>query len=1609
MSDVQTTLRLNDQASSVLRSVSSAAKQTQSQLQQTGRAIDQAFKSTAPNSFANSASSAMSRVTSSAENLGNAIDDIFDDVDTGFGQDLASGFQSASRGAEEFKDSAEEAGDALKDVADNAEDLGESIDSIDGGGAGLDEVADDAENAGSAMNEASGQALNLEGALRKLFAAISVAAIANQVKQFVSDSIELGKNYTATMSEVAAISGATGAEYEMLEATARQYGATTIFSASEAAEALKYMSLAGWDANQSASALGGVLNLAAASGMELGQASDMVTDYLSAFGMQADQAGYFADMLSYAQSHSNTSAQQLGEAYLNSAANMHAAGQDIETTTSLLEAMANQGTKGARAGTQLAAIMRDITNGMEDGAIKIGETSVAVQDQYGNFRDLTDILTDVESAVDGMGSAERSAALAATFTADSTKGINQILTEGMENIAQYEEDLRGSAGSAEKAADTMTDNLQGDMANMNSAFEEMQLQVFEGLEGMLRDGAQYLTSTVIPILTEWVPQAISTVGEVIGKIGNALKPVFESILKNPKAVGTALTALGSGLLVFKTMSAVPGIITNIGSAITKLGAALMANPYAAAAAAIVAAIILIKNAIEDYNNLQIENSLESRFGDIELSEPDIQELASRIIGVEWVANINLALGEFENAEEFHEEAEQALQENEKILWIASVETQLKRAEEEDPTETLIASLQELLDGKTDSNGLEFTANVPTTIEPGTQEQDLAEQLVDLINAAITGASAEELDEYAAKVATSIDPDGDQATLTADLVDWANAVVSGASGEELDDYTGTVTVDLTPEESDTFYGALQRVVTGMTETKLEESPIWKDTLSIELTPEMAEDFKSNIEEFLNAKTEELSSLTFAAKTSMETVLGDKAGEAMIAQMQTWAAQDTAELDGLSESLTALVEQALEDGVLDVEEQAAIDILQQKINNILSGWKQSQAEAEWQLLETKWSGADLTSGSFMQLVEEMHTQRTSAMEALDADTLEMYSVFNGWQNSGKITADQNTQLHDLWNQNYLNMEAEALARGVTFATNTLSDTYGDVVKDNLTRLDEGAGEAIALWSEYAGKTGIDEAYDASIRESLMSMDPVTLMGGVTGGADLGALQELYKSMEPDVSDMQTLLDRYRETGTKIPQALTDAFNDAINVGAASGDESAAWQKYANSIVESGNQELINAFADADGVFAQALPELKDALDRALYNAENSVESADLSEFFNKVLGLEDGEAQIDVAKLADLLESVGVDISEYMEANGIDVDASNTKINLKDLNINEVAEYAGLQATGNAIEIDGGEILIEYEVVTGDTMENIAAQVGVTLEELESYNQQIIDEHGSFDLIYPGDLIYVPEVVSDDEGIAEEAGAAADEAAATAQAAADEADSEVETTITQNTTYEAGDVDTSQVGTAAQDAADSEFANTIDTTGTVDVTLDETDNVPEVYSTVDSAITTAFSAGFSASATVNVTLTANYSLANPTATIEFGGGAEGSATVTASLHALGGLFDEAHLGIVAEEGPEYIIPMNGSDESLAMWQDAGSMLGAFDGPIQTSPSGDLQGGNSGGETSGGTRDINLNINGSGSMTVSSNMSKDDVVDIIMENIRDAVIAIIQQEILTEGAGV
>lgn len=399
--------------------------------------------------------------------------------------------------------------------------------------------------------------------------ATGIKVMIDGLKELGMATIGVGSDFSTSMSQVQAISGASADELAQLEATAREFGSTTVFSASESAQALKYMSLAGWDAEQSSKALGGVLNLASAGAMDLAQASDLVTDYMSAFGISAEKSAYFADVLAYAQGNANTSVEQLGQAFQNASANMSASGQDFETTTALISAMSNQGLKGARAGTALSAMMRDLTAKMENGKIAIGDTVIEVQDAEGNFRDLTDILKDVETATNGMGNAQKASALQSVFTADSIKGINLVLNEGVDSIAGFEEELRNSTGTAEEMADIMSDNLAGDVKEARSALEELALKLYDKLEPALRDGMDAVKD-IIAGFDEWLgdpknQKAIENLAKGIGDfVENGLKflqTAFQWILDNGATLTTILTGIGTAFLVFKIGGAIMTLVS----------------------------------------------------------------------------------------------------------------------------------------------------------------------------------------------------------------------------------------------------------------------------------------------------------------------------------------------------------------------------------------------------------------------------------------------------------------------------------------------------------------------------------------------------------------------------------------------------------------------------------------------------------------------------------------------------------------------------------------------------------------------------------------------------------------------------------------------------------------------------------------------------------------------------------------------------------------------------------------------------------------------------------------------------------------------------------------
>ena len=457
----------------------------------------------------------------------------------------------------------------------------------------------------------------LKGILANL-ATAGIAVAAGAVKDFCGQVVEIGKTFESSMSKVSALSGATGEDLATLEAKARELGATTTFSASQAADALGYMALAGWDTQQMLDGVGSVLTLAQAGEMELAAASDLVTDYLSAFNMEASETARMVDVLAYAQANANTTVEGLGMAFKNCAANANAAGMDVETTSAAIAMMANQGLKGSEAGTALNAVLRDMTAKMEDGAIAIGDQSIAVMDAEGNYRDFTDILRDVQAATDGMGEAEKAAALQNTFTADSIKGLNLMLNAGADEMSGFREELYGCAGTAEETAKTMTDNLGGDIAAMGSALEELSLKIYDYLQEPLRSAVQFITGTVVPGIEgfmAWLTTGTQQFDEFGNVVGETASPIQQAISTLQDMV-PVLAAVGGALLAYKTYSLAVtaaekarAVVTGVvDKATALLNGTMRLNPIGIVITligALVAAFVYLWNTSEEFRNFWI--------------------------------------------------------------------------------------------------------------------------------------------------------------------------------------------------------------------------------------------------------------------------------------------------------------------------------------------------------------------------------------------------------------------------------------------------------------------------------------------------------------------------------------------------------------------------------------------------------------------------------------------------------------------------------------------------------------------------------------------------------------------------------------------------------------------------------------------------------------------------------------------------------------------------------------------------------------------------------------------------------------------------------------------
>lgn len=392
-------------------------------------------------------------------------------------------------------------------------------------------------------------------------------------------ALQVGMDFDASMSNVYGLMSSLNLSQEQMDAlrdTAREMGATTKFSASEAADAMGYMALAGWDDAQVIAGIPGVLNLAAAANMDLAKASDIVTDTMTPFGMAAERAGEAADVFAYAQANSNTTVEALGEAMKYAAPTADAFGMTLQDTAAAMGVLANAGIKGSQGGTTLNAMLRDMKKNADNGRIAIGKTKVALTNADGSYRSYAAIIRDIDKATSSMTASQRDAALGAIFGDESLKGILATLKQGPDALDDMTAGLYACGGAAADMAATMGDNLKGDLAILESGAQEMAIALSDWLMPAARGVVQGVTDLIgkFNALDDGTKNTIFRIGAMAAAAGplllNGGKVLTLLSGVNPLVVGLGAAAA----LAYTHSDALQGMVAKLGDGVTAFGEAL---------------------------------------------------------------------------------------------------------------------------------------------------------------------------------------------------------------------------------------------------------------------------------------------------------------------------------------------------------------------------------------------------------------------------------------------------------------------------------------------------------------------------------------------------------------------------------------------------------------------------------------------------------------------------------------------------------------------------------------------------------------------------------------------------------------------------------------------------------------------------------------------------------------------------------------------------------------------------------------------------------------------------------------------------------------------------
>lgn len=545
--------------------------------------------------------------------------------------------------SDEAKELAKQIDSLSGELQENKNDLESAEKAADQFDKTLDESAESADKAKEGFTV-------MKGVLADL-AATAIRACIEGLKDLAVAAFDAGSNFEAGMSKVQAISGASTADMQKLTDKAKMMGETTKFSATESAEALQYMAMAGWKTEDMLNGIEGIMNLAAASGEDLATTSDIVTDAMTAFGYGAEEAGHFADVLAAAASNSNTNVAMLGESFKYAAPIAGSLGYSVEDVAVALGLMANSGIKASMAGTSLRNILQRMAKPTKDSEAAMERLGVSLDDGNGHMYSLMEIMEQLrdsfgeinmsvaeydrevellDSALEdgtltqkkydealeelnkqafGAEGAEKARAAAMLGGARALSGLLAISEASEEDFEKLTAAIDGSTGAAENMAQVMNDNVQGQITLLESNVEGKMIRVFERASGSIKNAIKSISGALDNL--DW-----NKIGDAVGKIAEKVAKFIEFLIKNGPTIASILKTIATVFVAYKTVTVVSSLVSGFmslmsvvqatGSVVKAFMLILEANPIGLAVAA-VAGLVAVLWQLESANRAAIES------------------------------------------------------------------------------------------------------------------------------------------------------------------------------------------------------------------------------------------------------------------------------------------------------------------------------------------------------------------------------------------------------------------------------------------------------------------------------------------------------------------------------------------------------------------------------------------------------------------------------------------------------------------------------------------------------------------------------------------------------------------------------------------------------------------------------------------------------------------------------------------------------------------------------------------------------------------------------------------------------------------------------------------